>query len=327
MSDELRSRAKVFPRVEKTGAARGSLEDRATESAAPSMARGRLLIVLAAVLWSLSGLFKNVLKNNTPLPALGPEPVGDLDIAFYRVLFAGLVLAPTLRRRDFSFRPAMLGMVAVFAAMNLTFVLALGGGKASNAILLQYSAPLWLYLAGVWWLGEAGSRRGLASVLLGLAGVGVIFLGGGDEGGLPVLGLGLASGFFYAGVILFLRVLRGASSNWLTVVNHLGAAAAVAPIVFFSEKGWPSPTWQQAGVLALFGGVQMGLPYLLMARGLRVVSPQEAGVITLLEPLLNPVWAYLAAPQSESPTAYTFAGGALILGALAWRYWPGRQSA
>jgi drug/metabolite transporter (DMT)-like permease len=59
-----------------------------------------------------------------------------------------------------------------------------------------------------------------------------------------------------------------------------------------------------------------------MARGLRVVSSQEAGVITLLEPLLNPLWAYLVAPQRESPTGYTFAGGALILGALAWRYWP-----
>jgi len=274
------------------------------------------------VLWSLSGLFKDVLKNNTPLPALGPEPVGDFDIAFYRVLFAGLVLLPTLRRRDLSFRPAMVGMVAIFAAMNLTFVLALGRGKASNAILLQYSAPLWLYLAGVWWLGERGSRRGLASVVLGLAGVGVIFLGGSDDGGLPVLGLGLASGFFYAGVILFLRGLRNASSNWLTVLNHLGAALAVAPLLLFSDTGWPSLTWPQLGVLALFGAVQMGTPYLLMARGLRVVSPQEAGVITLLEPLLNPVWAYLVAPQKESPTGFTLAGGALILAALAWRYWP-----
>jgi DME family drug/metabolite transporter len=254
------------------------------------------------------------------LPDLGPEPVGDLDIAFYRVLFAGLVLVPTLRRRDLSFRPAMIGMVVVFAAMNLTFVLALSRGKSSNAILLQYSAPLWLYLAGVCWLGEAVSGRGLTTVVLGLAGVGVIFLGGTDDGGLPVLGLGLASGFFYAGVLLFLRGLRDASSSWLTVLNHLGAALAVAPLLLY--HGWPTLTWAQTAVMALFGAVQMGLPYLLMARGLRVVSPQEAGVITLLEPLLNPLWAYLVAPEKESPTVYTLAGGALILGALVWRYWP-----
>ncbi len=289
----------------------------------PSLLRGRLCIVLAAVLWSFSGLFTRVLGHDTPL-RLGENPVGGLDIAFYRVFFAGLVLVPTLRRRDLSFRPLLPAMVACFAVMNLTFVLALAWGKSSNAILLQYSAPLWLYLAGVWLFREPASRRGFVSVLIGLSGVGVI-LAGGDMGSLPVLGLGLASGFFFAGVVLFLRGLRDTSSNWLTVLNLLGAAFAVAPLLYFSPGGWPHLTWAQLGVLVVFGGVQLGLPYLLMARGLRVVSSQEAGVITLLEPLLNPLWAWLVAPQKESPTAYTIAGGVLILGALAWRYWPARK--
>jgi DME family drug/metabolite transporter len=295
-----------------------------TDLVPPSLLRGRLCIVLAAVLWSLGGLFTRVLGHDTPL-RLGDEAVGGLTIAFYRVFFAGLVLLPTLRRADLSFRPLLPAMVACFAVMNLTFVLAMAQGKSSNAILLQYSAPLWLYLAGVWLFGEPASRRGLVSVLIGLCGIGVIILGGGGEGNLGVLGLGLASGFFFAGVLLFLRGLRGTSSNWLTVLNHLGAALAVAPLLYFSEGGWPRLTWTQVGVLALFGGVQMGLPYLLMARGLRVVNSQEAGVITLLEPLLNPLWAWLVAPQKEDPTAYTLAGGALILGALAWRYWPGKK--
>jgi len=291
--------------------------------APPSLLRGRLVIALAAVLWSLSGLFTRVLGHDTPV-RLGPEPVDGLTIAFYRVFFAGLVLVPTLRRRDLSFRPSMLVMVGIFALMNLTFVLALAGGKSSNAILLQYSAPLWIYIVSILWLGEAASVRGRLALVLGLAGVAVIVAGGWTENSLPVIGLGLASGVGFAGVILFLRVLRGVSSSWLTVLNHLGGAAAVAPLLLFSEKGWPSLTWPQLGVLVLFGAVQMGIPYLMMARGLRVVSTQEAGVITLLEPLLNPLWAYLVAPAKESPTVYTLLGGALILGALAWRYWPRR---
>jgi drug/metabolite transporter (DMT)-like permease len=252
-------------------------------------------------------------------------PVDGLTIAFYRVFFAGLVLLPAVRPRDVTFRPAMLAMVGCFAVMNLTFVLAMAGGKSSNAILLQYSAPLWIYVVSVWGLGEAASLRGWLTLLLGLAGVGVIIAGGWQGGDLPVIGLGLASGVFYAAVLLFLRLLRDAPSGWLTVMNHLGAAAAVAPLLLFSAKGWPSLTGPQFGVMVLFGGVQMGLPYLLMARGLRVVSTQEAGVITLLEPLLNPLWAYLVAPERERPTAYTLLGGAFILGALAWRYWPGRR--
>ena len=80
------------------------------------------------------------------------------------------------------------------------------------------------------------------------------------------------------------------------------------------------PTWAQFAVLAVFGSVQMGLAYWLVARGLQIVSPYEAATITLLEPLLNPVWAYLVA--GEMPSPFTIIGGAFILGALVWRYWP-----
>jgi DME family drug/metabolite transporter len=64
----------------------------------------------------------------------------------------------------------------------------------------------------------------------------------------------------------------------------------------------------------------MALPYALFARGLKHVSPQEAGMITLLEPLLNPLWAYLISPQTDTPGPATLLGGSLIVGALAWHY-------
>ena len=57
------------------------------------------------------------------------------------------MLVPALRPRDFSFRPVMVGMVACFAVMNALFVSALAGGTAANAIVLQYTAPMWMYLA------------------------------------------------------------------------------------------------------------------------------------------------------------------------------------
>src|SRR5260370_42087888 len=118
-----------------------------------SLTRGRLLIIFAAVLWSLSGIFKCILKDATSL-RLGDGPVDDLAIAFYRPFFAGLFLLLTVRRQAISFRPMMAAMIACFAAMNITFVLALTGGTAANAILLQYTAPLWIYLAGLAWLAQ-----------------------------------------------------------------------------------------------------------------------------------------------------------------------------
>ncbi len=78
-------------------------------------------------------------------------------------------------------------------------------------------------------------------------------------------------------------------------------------------------------VLFAAGVVQMGVPYWLFTRGLRSVSPQEAAIITLIEPLLNPVWAFLLTPEKDTPTSPMLLGGGLILLALVWRYFPGRR--
>jgi drug/metabolite transporter (DMT)-like permease len=293
------------------------------ESSEPAFGatHGRLCVVLAAVLWSTSGGFTKLLTKPTALHLNEPELSG-LQLAFARVLFAGLALTPLLRRSDIAFRPAMLATAATFAAMNALFVSAMAGGKAANAILLQYTAPMWMYLVSVWWLRESADRRGAVSLVIGMAGIGIIIAGGsfgkGEEGDLRVIALALGSGVTYAGVLIGLRVLRDLSSRWLTVFNLLVSAAALLPFVW----GTTLPTASQTAVLFLFGSVQLGLPYWLMARGLRRVSPQEAGTLTLLEPLLNPLWAYLVSPETELPSVWTFAGGAFILGALAYRYWP-----
>jgi DME family drug/metabolite transporter len=291
-----------------------------TVAAAPSPGSARLCIVAAAVLWSLSGAFKSVLTHPTPL-GLHEPPVDPAQIAFYRVLFAGLVLVPTLRRTDISFRPAMVGMVLTFAAMNALFIRALTLGTAANAIFLQYTAPLWLYLAGIWWLGERPERRSTVAVAVGMLGVAVIVSGGWSGERLDVIALALASGVAYAGVLICLRVLRGESSRWLTVLNHLGSAVVLLP----DAARFGLPTTSQLAWLFLFGAVQMGLPYWLMARGLRSVSPSEAGTLSLLEPILNPLWAYLVSPGDERPGIRTWVGGLLILSGIAYRYWPTRS--
>ncbi|HEX4590708.1 MAG TPA: DMT family transporter [Gemmataceae bacterium] len=287
----------------------------------PGPVRARILIAAAAVLWSLSGAFKSVLTHPTPL-GLHEPPLDAAQIAFYRVLFAGLVLVPTLRRVDLGFRPAMIGMVLTFAAMNALFIRALTLGTAANAIFLQYTAPLWVYLAGIWWLGEKPDRRSTVGVAAGMAGVAVILSAGWTGERLDVIGYALGSGVAYAGVLLWLRVLRGDSPRWLTVLNHLGSALILYPDA--ARFGWPTPS--QLAWLFLFGAVQMGLPYWLMARGLRTVNASEAAMLSLLEPILNPLWAYLVSPEQESPPMVTWVGGALILSGIACRYLPARPT-
>ena len=283
----------------------------------PSPASARVCIVAAAVLWSIGAAYAKVLREDTAL-GLNVPLLDPLQIASLRVLCAGIVLLPLLRRRDFSFRPMMLVAAVCFALMNVTYITAMSLGPAANAVLLQYTAPMWMYLVSVLFLGEPADRRAGASVVIGLTGIGIIIFGGWQGEQLDVVLYALASGVFFAGVLIALRLLHDASSRLVTTINLLFSGLVLLPLIW--SKAPPSAA--QVGVLFFYGGMQMALPYWLMARGLRSVSPQEAGTLTLLEPLLAPFWAYLVSPNTEKPGVYTLVGGLFILGALAYRYWP-----
>jgi|SRR5579883_597793 len=305
---------------------------------APSVARARLMLVLAAVMWSTSSLFIRSLQEPTGL-GLDEPRLSPLQLAVYRSLFAGLGLLPLVRPRDVRVRPAMGLMVLFFAVMTGLYLSAIALGPAANAILLQNTAPVWVYAVGVLLLGDAPDPRTLRAIVLAVAGALLIVLGNWPRGLEPdaravqatILLMATGSGVFYAGVILLLRFLRAESSAWLTVLNMLGSGAVFLGYEFFTRGtdatlDWLSaPTWRQLVFIAVFGAFQMAVPYWLFTRGLQSVSPQEAGIITLLEPVLNPVWAYLITSGREAPTPWTLAGGGVLLAALAWRYWPTRR--
>jgi drug/metabolite transporter (DMT)-like permease len=85
---------------------------------------------------------------------------------------------------------------------------------------------------------------------------------------------------------------------------------------FFASQQWPAES--QWVYLAAFGILQMGIPYVLFSRGLRSIAGHEASGIGLIEPVLVPIWTWLA--WSEPVTWSTVVGGALIFTGLVLRY-------
>ncbi len=304
-----------------------------------TLLRARLLLVLAAVMWSLGSVFMRLLREPLGL-GLDQPTLSPLQIAFYRGLFGGLVMLTLVRRAEITFRPQMIGMVVAFTVMSGMYLSALDG-PAANAIFLQNTAPVWVYLFAVVALGERVDRRGGFAVLLAAAGAAVIVAGNWphnvheeaarDKQAVQLF-LGLGSGVVYAVVVLLLRVLRDHSAAWLVALNLLGTAATLGLFVLLNDgptafAAWATaPSAKQVAVLVTFGAVQMAFAYWLFARALRTVSPQEAAIITLIEPLLNPVWAYMITPAKDTPNVWMLSGGALILIALAWRYIPIRKA-
>ncbi|MEQ8790347.1 MAG: EamA family transporter [Pirellulaceae bacterium] len=285
------------------------MTDAKRPAALMSMTSGRLLVLAAAVMWSTSGFFAKA-----PIFDGWPGPV----LAFWRAVFASAVLLPMVRRPRFSWR--LVPLVALFAVMNYSYLTAMKVGEASLAIWMQNTAPVWVFLFGVLVLRETVQPRDWLLVVLAGCGVGLIVVCEARGQSLDGALWGLLSGLTYAGIVLCLRWLRDFESAWLVALAHLGTIVCLSPwVVQFEEL----PSGEQWLYLAAFGMLQMGIPYLLFARGLQSIAGHEASGIALLEPILVPVWVFLAwhnAPGYEAPRWWTLVGGALILFGLLCRY-------
>lgn len=271
---------------------------------ARSLWRGRLLVITAALMWSTSGLFvKAGFFDDWPIESQGPL------LAFWRSLFAALVLVPFIRRPRWD--PMLPALGAVFSVMCLVYMVALVMTSAACAIWLQATAPWWVFLLSVFALGYKVDRRDAVSLPLALAGV-VLILSF-ELRGESFLGVstGLASGLMFGCVLMMLRRLNHMNGPWLIVICHGSAAVVLFPWMLWIGI-WP--TWTQLGILAAFGAIQMGIPYMLLARGFRTVRSTEASLLVLIEPVLMPYWVFLFG--LEIPAWWIIAGAGLILTAL-----------
>ena len=288
----------------------------------PNRSSGRRCIVAAAVLWSLSGVITK-----------GLDGLGGGPIAFYRGLFAGLVLLPLIRRSRWTFTPALLPLALIFGAMTGLYIGAIKATTAANAIVLQYSSAVWAVPLSLLLPRERPDRRSILGIAVAAVGIILIVALSGlnsdnrPEGRDDPLGimLGLGSGLCYAAVAVVFRGLRGLDPMWLSVVGNLGGSLVLGAWLLASEGSIPIPTPPQLAVLFLFGAIQMAIPYVLFARGLRDVPAPEAGLLSLIEPLLNPVWVLLFI--GEAPEWPTLLGGAFLLTGVALRYAPLRRGA
>ncbi len=302
-----------------------------TRHAAPSGWQGdwggRGLILLASLMWSTSGMFAQA-----PVFQQWSLAERGMLLAFWRAVFAAAVLVPLLiplaRRPGRSWwDPRLIPAGIFFAVMNLTFLKAMTLTTAANAIWLQYTAPAWVILVGVNVLRERAILRDWVMVGSAMLGVTLIVFfewHSGLEQAQNRAGVvwALVAGATLAGVMLSLRSLKELPVVWTTFVCHFSAAVILAPLVLFDHR---LPSGRLLGWMAVFGSVQLAIPYLCFARGLRTTSSHEAACIALLEPLLVPFWVFVCwrhSPDYRGPAWWTWLGGGIICLGLVARYAP-----
>ncbi|MEE9144125.1 MAG: EamA family transporter, partial [Candidatus Binatia bacterium] len=265
--------------------------------------RGRLQILLAAVLWSLAGVF---------IKSLDLPP---MVITFYRSFFAALFFFFFCKRSAWEgLGVPLLVSVASYTAAISFFVWANKLTTAANAIVLQYTAPIFVYLFLRLLFGESITRANLLTLFSGMVGVVIIFATSKAEQDLQGVTVAVFSGFLFSIYMVNLRFLKGFNPLVLTFVNNLICSLVLIPLV----ASQLILSLDQYLVLAVMGVVQLGIPYFLFSKGLESISLQEASLIVLIEPVLNPVW--VAFVVGEVPSVPTLIGGGIIILGLGIRY-------
>lgn len=263
--------------------------------------RSVTLLVIAALFWSLGGLL---------IKAIDWPP---LAVAGGRGLIAGLFLLLTNRGLRFHFsRDQVLGAVA-YAACTVTFCTATKLTTAANAILLQYTAPVWVALFGAWFLGERAVRADWITIFAVLGGMGLFFADSLELTHLVGNLVAVLSGVLFAAMTIALRRQKDSSAVESIILGNFIAFAVgawwIVDAPALDPRGWTA-------LLAL-GIVQLGASYWLYARAIRHVTALEAVLIPVIEPILNPLWVLLW--SGERPSALSLAGGVVVLAAVTLR--------
>lgn len=259
-----------------------------------------LLLVAAAVLWSTGGvLIKGVL-----LPALA--------VAGFRSAIALPVLLVFFGRRAVNLSAAQLAGGVSYAATVIFFVCATKLTTAGNAILLQYTAPVYVALLSGWLLKEKIRWFDWTAIAAVLFGMSLFFFDELSAGGLAGNVLALISGFAFASLVLLLRMQKDASPAGSVIVGNLLTALVCLPWMAASPPG--GADWLG---LALLGLLQLGLSYVFYAWAIKKVTAMEGILIPALEPVLNPLWAFYFLGERVGPWALF--GGAVVMLSIFFR--------
>ncbi len=264
-----------------------------------------LFIFLAAVLWSTGGVFIKA----TLLDAF--------QTSFWRSLFASLAILMLIRPKKLLLDSTTLIASIAYMATLILFVLGTKLTTAANAILLQYTAPIYILVLAHFILDEKMMRIGVITVALCVVGMATFFLDKLSPEGVVGNLSALCSGIAFALMTVFLRKNKGGEPVSAILLGNVWIVASCGAIILVQHQTLEAfrLTPQDALMTGYLGMFQIAIPYILFVQAIKHIPALEASLLSMLEPILNPIWVMLFV--GEFPSLNAVIGGSVIIGAVA----------
>ncbi|MCD8078447.1 MAG: DMT family transporter [Lachnospiraceae bacterium] len=263
--------------------------------------RAVILTCLVALLWSFAGL-------NVKLISYTPY-----GIAAGRSLIAAILITPVIMKSPLKkIDRYVVGGALCYAAFNYCFITSMKLTTTANAIMLQYTAPIYVVLLSWVFLREKITRVDLISIAFVFLGMILFFSDGAESGSLVGNVVAVFNGVTFAGISIFLRLQKNANPCMSMYLGNI--ISAVIGIPFLMMGGIPQ---RSSLFYLLIAGILVAVTYMLYAKASTGISALEAVLLPVLDPIMTPVWVFLF--YGEGPGLLSILGSVIVLSSVTVR--------
>ncbi|HXP16496.1 MAG TPA: DMT family transporter [Terriglobales bacterium] len=276
--------------------------------------RGHLYIAAATFLWGVAASLGRAAFTGR-LPGLQVlRPIDPLILSQSRATFSFLVILPVLwllrGRRSLRLPAADLGQIFLIgvlgvAASNYFYYLAIQKTNVATAIIVQYTAPVWVLLYTVARGQQRPTLQRVAAVGLAVTGIALV-IGLFGSGGLRLDTVGVLAALLAAFSFAFYNIgghdILARHDRW-TVLLYTTCSASLFWVLV-------NPPWkiaaghysgQQWLFLLLFSLLSVLAPFSFYFAGLQHLEPTRAIVVSCLEPVFSILIAAIALGEVMRP--------------------------
>lgn len=272
-----------------------------------------LMMAICAILWSIGGIFIKLISWHPLLIAGGRSLLAAVVVGGYMAV----------KRIPVKVCRYSVGAGVSLALCLLLFVAANKLTTAANAIVLQYTAPIFILIVSALFFKQKMRKKEILAVLGTMAGIVLFFFDQLSPGNLVGNVLAVLAGAFLGTMFTLVGQGGGDDSIRLSGDDSIRLSGILFAHVLTALIGIPaglpgtsSCTGAELWYIVILGVLQLGIPYVLYALASRDCPPLACSLIGMLEPLLSPVWVLIFA--GEVPGIFALMGAAVIIGVVTW---------
>ncbi len=267
----------------------------------PEHQKGIIYVLIAALLWSSGGLFIKLISLNA------------MQLSFFRCSIAALTFAILFRKQIFLFSKLTIINSIFYAIVLISFVIATKTTTAANAIFLQATAPIYVLIFEPIINKTRYEKINVITVAVCVLGMFLFFVGEIETGHLEGNLVALISGITFAAFFLGMKKNDPGYQHSSIFWGNILVALICIPFLISIDSIHADDLW----MVSFLGVFQIAIAYAFFSSGLKRIYAVEASIISMIEPVLNPVWVFIG--YGEVPSLTAIIGGLIILTSITVR--------